>query len=194
MPSLDFFFGLLNSTNWVVMDHLRYHVRSEQNQCRIRTPTGVQVLRVAVKHPCNKPIYRTMINNYVPWKLFFLKRIKQSYRGTEFFDLYYDDLRSLIEGPSVMLETLNMQAIMWVAGLLNKNVNPVYTHFLYDKYPKSKIINHICEKLHAEPFQQKYEPEYYPQISEPFEEGLSVLDTLFSVGAEDTRKLLTHGQ
>lgn len=189
-PSLEFFYGLLNSDIWVCLDHLRFHTRCAQNQCRIRSPTGIQVLRIAVKHPCNKPIYMMMINNYAPWKRYFLKSIENSYEGTEYYNLYIDGLHNLIEGPTVLLENLNIQAIRWIASLLDKSLQIICTNTIYEKYPKSKIIKHLCEKLHATQFTDKYEPEYYPQISEPFEENLSTLDPLFSVGAEDTRRML----
>ena len=196
-PSLQFFHGLIQSVVWVVLDHQTFQVRCYQNQCRIKTVSGIQVLRVAVKHPCNKPVYQTMIDNFNPWKRVFMSVIKHCYGRTEYYRIYIDGLASLINGPTVMLETLNVQTTMWIAGLLKAEPQLFHTHQFYGgrgshAYPKHKVVESLCQRFHVNSFSQEFKHPFYQQSTGTFETDLSVLDALFNVGADETRKLLMN--
>lgn len=194
-PPLKFLHGLINSDAWVVFDHLKYQIRSRQNRCRIRTATGVQLLSVAVKRPCNKAICFTMIDNFQPWRNDFLSAIQRNYVDTPFFPYYIDGLTSFIQGPNALLETLNVRTILWMAGLMKKHIELIYTKNYFSPHPKSKTsskraISSLCAKLGGEIFQEEFKHPYYQQKFEPFEKELSTLDALFNLGAMETRKLL----
>ncbi len=200
-PPLDFFYGLVNSDVWVVLDHVRFTSRSRQSRCRIKTNDGIEQLSVGVKRPQNKPVYATVIDSSQNWKRQFLKKIKMYYRDTIFFDEYFPEIIQIIESPNVLLETLTLQSTLWVGELLGKKPRYFRTSELdtsrggryTNKYPVSKVIPLLLEKYHAVPFNRPFCHPEYPQRSGPFEKDLSILDCLFCVGAENV-KLLLNGQ
>lgn len=180
------------------MDHLRFKSRSSQNTCRLRKQSGVDVVAVAVKHPCDKPLYQTQIDNARPWKYDFLRVIKRNYVDAPYFEEYFYTLSEIINTPNVLLESLNIETTKWIANLLGVTPTVIYSYQSYalNKYrrvgwaSKSNVTQAICARLNASVFSRTFKHPYYPQIYEPFEKDLSVLDALFCIGAEDTRELL----
>lgn len=207
-PPLDFFFGLLNSDIWVVLDHVRFTSRSRQSRCRIKTDEGIAQLQIGVKRPQNKPICATVIDNRAlgesihPWKHDFLRNIKLYYHDTPFFNEYYPEIVCCIEGPNVLLETLTLGTTLWAAHLLGKEIQYFRTSDLgttyssHDRYtakfPISRIIPLLLEKFSAVPFNTPFSHPEYPQRQGPFERDLSVIDSLMCVGADNVRVLLTR--
>lgn len=189
-PPLEFYFNLLHSDLWIVLDHVPYEVRTRQNRCRIRTPLGVQLLTVGVKRPCNgKPYYQIMIDNYPPWKRTFLKAIEYNYKNTPYYHEYIEEIKYYINAPNILLETLNISTTCWVSGLLHKHLQPFYTKSVCQN-PDESVIEAICEKLNGTPFTEPFVHPRYQEKFEPFEKDLSVLDALFNIGAEATKELL----
>ena len=197
-PPLDFFFGLLNSDLWVVLDHVMFTSRSRQSRCRIKTHDGIEQLAVGVKRPQNKPVYCTVIDCSQNWKHIFLKNIKEYYKNTFFFGEYYPDMINLIESPAVLLETLTLESTVWIGQLLGKKVEHFRTSELdtarrgryTKKYPIAKVIPMILQKYNATLFNTPFKHPYYPQQGGPFEKDLSILDALFCVGADNLKLLL----
>lgn len=198
-PPLDFFFGLLNSDVWVVFDHVIFTSRSRQSRCRIRrSGGGVQQVAVSVKRPQDKPIYATVIECMHPWRRYFLKVLKLYYGDTPFFSRYYPDVIRIINSPHVLLETLNLECILYVSNLIGKQVEYCRTSEIETakrgrytpKYPIAKLIPLMLERYNAVPFKEPFRHPIYPQKESPFEKDLSVLDALFSIGAKNLRLLL----
>jgi hypothetical protein len=201
-PPLDFFHGLLNSDVWIVLDHVKFTSRSRQSRCRVKTNDGIEQLQVAVKRPQNKPIYATVIDGMQGWKRYFLRAIKMYYYDTPFFTEYYPSVIQLIESPHVLLETLTLESTFWVSELLGKKIQYLRTNDLDTaragrytrKYPIAKIIPLLLERYHASLFNDPFHHPEYPQRTGPFEKDLSILDCLFSVGADNTRLLLVKDE
>lgn len=186
-PTAQFFHGILNSDVWVVLDHIPFTPRTVLNQCRIRTSTGVQVLRVAVKPPCSKPICRMMINNFHPWKKIFLTVLRKEYKDTPYYMDYFNEVEYIINGPCTVLELLNVEIITWLAAVLGTDLKTVFSREFYRKYPKSLAIEALCRKLDGVNYVPKVET---PELKAVIAENLFVLDTLFKTGAEETRRML----
>lgn len=192
-PRLKFFYGLLNSDLWVILDNLQFKARSRQNRCRIRTRTGVQLLAVSVKRPCNKPICQMMINNLKPWKKLFFTALETNYSGTPYYGEYIDELKYYVDAPNILLETLTVQTTLWLAKILGSTLPVIHCNVTYRNLTKNQIIKEVCSNLRATAFQKKFKHPHYKQKYEPFAKGLSILDPLFCIGAQETRKLLTDG-
>lgn len=191
-PPLEFFYGLINSDIWVVVDHLPYQSRTRQNRCRIKTSTGVSLLSVSIQF-ARKPMCEIVINNYTPWKQNFINAIQRNYADAPYYQIYFDTLKQYILGPTILLETFNVQTTLWIAGLLKASPTLIYTYHHYRHYPKQKVIEAVCHKLGGCLFEKPFSHPYYKQASISFEKDLSVLDALFCIGAGKTRELLTNG-
>jgi hypothetical protein len=191
-PPMDFFFGLLNSDVWVVLDHVNFAARSRQSRCRLKTESGIQQLAVGVKRPCNKPIFEMVIDNLQGWRRNFLKSIAQDYHQAPFFKDYFEEITYYIESPNVLLEPLNLQTTMWAAELMGKRVKTFYTKEQFTTYPISRVIPILLDRLKDEPFKDVFIHPEYKQMTDPFEKDLSILDALFCIGAEKTKELLIN--
>jgi hypothetical protein len=189
-PPLDFFWGLLNSDLWVVLDHVTFTSRSRQSRCRIKSENGVSLLAMGVVRPCNKPIHKTLIDNMQPWRRLFLKYIERFYKETPYFGLFYPDLVGFIESPTVLLETFTLNTCLWAAEQMGKQVEFIRTSEEYTKYPVSKIMPIVLQKVGGQLFNQPFIHPTYPQHYDPFERDLSILDALFCVGPENTALML----
>lgn len=138
-PPLDFFFGVLNSDMWVVLDHVIFTTRSRQSRCRIKTNSGVQLLALAVKRPCNKPVCDMVIDNWQPWRRIFLKAIERNYCDTSFYNEYIDKLRDYVEAPHVLMETFTLETCLWIADLMGKQVDFIRTCDSYKRFPCPRL-------------------------------------------------------
>ena len=189
-PPLDFFWGLMNSDLWVVVDHVTFTSRSRQSRCRIKSENGVSLLALGVVRPCNKPICKTIIDNMQPWRRNFLKLIRRFYEDTPFFSVLYPEVELFVESPTVLLESFTLKTCLWAAEQMGKQIEILRTSEYYTKYPVSKIMPLILDKVGGEPFNLPFHHPTYPQHYEPFEKDLSILDALFCVGPKNTALML----
>jgi hypothetical protein len=187
---LEFFFGLLNSDIWVVLDHVTFLPRSRQSRCRVKKVDGIRQLPVAVKRPCSKPFCNMVIDNSQSWRRLFLKAMREDYGVSPFFREYFDDVKYFVESPHVLLENINMQTTAWAAEAMGKQMRCVYSKNYYTDTPVSEVIPQLLNKLDGELFSYVFEHPVYQQRTEPFESELSVLDSFFNVGAQETKRML----
>jgi hypothetical protein len=190
-PPLKFFHALMNSDIWFVIDHRKFRPRSNQNRCRLRSPTGIQLVQVAVKRPCRKEISSTIIDNYLPWKKLFLRALKETYADAPFFAKYFEEIKYHILAPTSLIETLNVQTTLWITGLLGKHIQVMYSSNYYNRRTnKQRVIEYVSQRLGGKPFEGEFNHPVYKQISDNFVKDLSVLDALFSIDVEELRQLL----
>jgi hypothetical protein len=189
-PPLQYFYGLNNSDIWFVVDHTQYRIRSHHNRCRIKTCSGITLLSVSVKRPCNRRIYDTLIENSLPWKRLFLKTLQNNYKEAPFYWDYIHDLTDFVNSPHVLLENFNVEATRWISSLMNIKLKIGYSKFITPQPPLEELPATIFKLTGALPLDIKFEEPHYPQVTEPFEEDLSVLDALFCVGADAAKQLV----
>jgi hypothetical protein len=185
-PPLDFFFGLLNSDIWVILDHLQFTTRSRQSRCRLKTDMGVVQIPVTVTRPCSKPLFDMVINNGYPWRRIFLRKIKEHYSEAPFFEEYFEAIHCFVESPYVLLEQLSVESTLWVAKLLGKEVNCIRSRDIVANIgvPAAVMIPQVLEKTKGILFDEIFKHPYYPQQREPFERDCSIIDSLFCIGAD----------
>jgi len=191
-PPLEFFFGLLNSDVWVVMDHVTFLSRSRQSRCRTKKIDGIRQLPVAVRRPCSKPVCKMVIDNSQPWKRLFLKAIREDYGECPYFPVYWGDVKDFVESPLVLLENINMQTTLWAAEKMGKNVRYVYSKDYCWGKSVSETITFMLDKLGAELFNYTFTHPVYQQRTDPFQKDLTILDCFFNIGADETKRLLTE--
>lgn len=191
-PPLQYFYGLNNSVVWFVIDHTQYRIRSHHNRCRVKTGTGITLLSISVKRPCNRHLYDTIIDNSFPWKRIFLKTLENNYKNAPFYRDYAQALANFVNSPHVLLENFNVDAACWICGLMGIKPKIAYSKFLTPKQPLEELPATVFKLTGALPLAMNFQEPHYPQMTEPFEEDLSVLDALFCIGAKGTRYLLAE--
>jgi hypothetical protein len=189
-PPLQYFYGLNNSVVWCVVDHTQYRIRSHHNRCRVKTGTGITLLSISVKRPCNRHIYDTLIDNSFPWKRIFLKTLENNYKEAPFYWHYAQELTNFVNSPHVLLENFNVEVTRWIARLMGIRPKIAYSKFITPQQPLEELPATVFKLTGALPLDVQFEEPHYQQMTEPFEEDLSVLDALFCVGADATKQLL----
>lgn len=167
------------------MDHVPFENRKPLSNCRIHTHSGgYQQLGVPVS-PSRTKIYNARINGGVQWQKNFLTTLKIAYADADYLSVYYEPLRQFLYSPCALLETLNMNLILWISGLLKIEPNYIFSRRFYTAYPKKKVISSLCNKFNG----NKYQPTFTLADNNQ-EKNLSALDYLLRLGADKLANLL----
>lgn len=194
-PNLKFFWSILRSDVWLVIDHPGYRPKSPQRVCRIKMPQHIINIRVPViRHlDSNQLIYQTKINNFVRWKEVFLNTIKSCYQDSKYYNNVMPSIEYYIKGPCSLLETLNMQTTLWILSLFRKIPDIYYSKNYFTDETKENIIDTFCSLVNGKPLDTtQFRLPEYTQSTRSFTKNLSVLDALFQIGPEQTHKILIN--
>lgn len=219
-PWLGWFHKLARADVFVLLDDVEFSRGSWINRTRLLvngepTWTTAPVVRTGSG---TQTIEDTRINEATPWRVKMLKRLENTYRPCRGFDEVYPVLRELVRNPTDQLATYNEQALIGVAeGLGFPTTRFVRSSVFQCKaraterlvqlvtavggttylsgggaggYQEDKYFQEAgIELVHA-----GFAAEAYPQRSEQFVPGLSVIDALMNVGFSETRRLLERGE
>lgn len=194
---------------FVFLDDVQYTVRDWRNRNRIKTPQGDPIwLTVPTIGGRNQLIRDVRIDNSQPWIRKHLAAITHSYRGTRHFEAYFELLSEVYEQGFASLSELDIALTRMLTGCLGIETEFVVAstirsdgakddkllqivrhldgdHYLSGPSAKAYLREQIWQDAGIEVGYKDYSgyPDY-PQISDPFEPAVSVLDLLFMVGEE----------
>lgn len=202
------YFDIINDVNiFIFLDDTQYTTRDWRNRNRIKISNGESKwLVLPVLGGRNQLICEALIDNSQSWRKKHLTTLKHSYGKAPYFELYFPTLQKIFEEPNLYLSELNRkltcQLSEWL-GINTKFVNSVDLGVGGDKDDKlialvkavgglgyvsgpSAKAYIVPEKFADAKISLRFHdysgyPEY-PQISDPFDHYVSVLDLLFMVG------------
>lgn len=218
-PWLGYFNKVLNSDVFVWLDSVQYRKNYFQNRTRIKcSDSRLQWLTVPVHAPLGTPISRVLIAD-PRWRIKFEKTIKQCYGKAPYFAAAWPKLMSAISCAPTNLEALNsltFTAVMQLLGGKQPRLVRDEELAIISRDPTGRLVE-ICQRLEAthyiagkggrnylriEEFREKnieviwqhfdVTRVTYPQRSDSFVAGLSVLDCLFNVGPAETQRLVLN--
>ena len=218
-PWLGYFNKVLNSDVFVWLDSVQYRKNYFQNRTRIEdSHAHVLWLTVPVHAPLGTPINRVLIAD-PRWRIKVEKTIEQCYGKAPYFAVTWPKLMSALSCASTNLETLNsltFTAVMQLLGGKQPRIVRDAELAVTSKDPTGRLVE-ICQRLGAnhyiagqggrnylriEDFREKnieviwqhfdVTRVTYPQRSDSFVAGLSVLDCLFNVGPAETQRLVVN--
>lgn len=215
-PWLGWFHKLARADVFVLLDDVEFSRGSYINRTRllvngepvwmtapvVRTGTGNQAIR------------DTRINEATPWRQKMLKTLENTYRRAPAFDEAYPVIRELVGSSCDMLAGYNEQALMGVAEALGLPTSRFVRSSAFDCTARAtERLVQLVTALGGTAYlsgggaagyqEEKYFDDAgidllptgfvarpYPQRSEQFVPGLSVLDAVMNVGFAETRALL----
>jgi WbqC-like protein family len=219
LPWLGYFNKVLHSDVFVWLDSVQYRKNYFQNRTRI-TDTHAQAfwLTVPVHAPLGTPISRVFIADR-RWRTKVEKTIEQCYGKAPYFTVSWPKLLAAISYAPDNLDALNFVTFKAVLQLLGGDLPHVVRDeelAVVSKDPTVRLVE-ICARVGAshyiagkgghnylrieefhcrsmEVIWQHFDPArvVYPQQSNSFVPGLSVLDCLFNIGPMQTRKLILN--
>ena len=154
------------------------------------------------------------VDDAQPWREKLLRTIQLSYARAPFFDRHFPLVQEILDQPTDRLVELNEHGVRRLAAELG--LDPLKlrrasdlgataestellvqltrsadgTAYLSGDGAAGYQDDELFARAGLELVYQQFEQRAYPQLADEFVPGLSVVDALFSVGAERTRSLL----
>lgn len=216
LPWLNYFNKVARADVFIWLDDVQYRRRYFQNRAKIKTQNAELWITVPIK----KADYLSNIKSIeiLEDSMFkMVKTIQSLYFKAPYFDDYFEDISKILLSQHHYLSDLNFDLFIYlnkVLGITTKIVkssdlnvgnvtNPnerlvklcTYfnaTHYIAGKGGKNYMDLELFKQNHIEIQWQEFPNQniVYPQLQGDFVPGLSVLDVLFNVGAEQTKQLI----
>jgi hypothetical protein len=203
-------FDIINTADvFVFLDDVQYTVRDWRNRNRIKTLSGgSQWLSVPVLGGRDQLIQETRIDHSQRWARKHLEALRHNYGKAPHFDRYFPSLKDAYEAAPECLSVFNQHLIQMICGWLGIETEFADSKDLACAGSRDDKLLALIQAVDGEhyisgPSAKSYiDPgkfaalgiglEYadysrypeYPQISEPFEHAVSVLDLLFMKGPD----------
>lgn len=206
------YFDAINKVDLMVLyDEMQYTRRDWRNRNKIKTPNGLKWLSIPVKV---KGKYFQKINEMEvldnSWASKHWKTIYHTYSKAPYFNEYADFFEALYKKAEslALLSEINLLFLSEISQLLSIDTKFVWSRDFDIRGDKSEKLLNVCLDLGASDYYtgpaakgymdvelfrekgvevhwldySKYPP--YPQLYGGFEHGVTILDTLFMVGAD----------
>jgi hypothetical protein len=213
LPYPGFFYKMMVSDKFVIVDNIQYEKKNWQNRNRIRTPDGWSWLNVPViTHGRREQLIKDVeINNETPWRQKTWQSIETSYRNAPYFEKFGPAFKKIFDQEWNKLIDLNIAIIKTIMNILQINKNIELTSSKKVSGQKTELLINICKEYGANTYlsgsgaeyvdEQLFEktgfkhkvlkfnsPVYKQQFTE-FEENLSILDMIFNLG-ENAKEII----
>ena len=127
LPWLPYFYKILKSDIFIILDNVQYQKNGVQNRNSIKTPTGESYLTIPVNSKSTSLINEVKILNdiYVD-KL--LKTLKTNYSKAKYFENIYFKIEEMIKSKSYQkIDELNKDLIFLIIGLMKVDTKIKYS-------------------------------------------------------------------
>jgi len=207
LPWPGFFHKWMISDAFLLLDTVQYEKNEWQNRNRIKTAQGVQWITVPVRYRYPEKIHEVGIADQ-RWPRKLCSSIEQAYAKAPYMDMYWPQLRTLLNEPFDSLCDLNASLIQTVGGFLDCSA-PLHLASrlgVENTDPTGRLLE-LCAVLKADAYLsgqegrayldkdafatsgiklyfQQVEAPLYAQLHGDFASHLSILDLLFNLGPE----------
>ena len=202
------YFDIINRVDiFIFLEDIQYTVRDWRNRNKIKMSDGsTKWLTVPVLNGRNQLICDARIDNSQNWKHTHLESMRHSYGKTPYFDRYFPSLQEIYKQTHDKISLLNQALIKRISAWLKIDTKFMESIELKCSGEKNERLlaliravggNHYISGPSARIYidTEKFKDsgvrlEYhdyshyplYPQISEPFDHNVSILDLLFMTG------------
>ena len=207
LPWLGFFDKAIRADLFVILDCVQFRKNYFQNRNKIRTKDGWIWITLPIKKPLVVPICDVRIETDSRLRQKYLNLISTHYQKSEFYDLYYSDIRDIILSSSDRLAEINLALLNLSMDAMGIKTRMLCASELDVEIGKggTRVNLSICRSVGATSylsgisgkeyldqeeffksgieldFQEFYHP-IYKQMHEPFLPCMSVLDLLSNYG------------
>jgi len=139
LPWIPYFYKILKSDIFIIMDDVQYQKNGVQNRNKIKTPTGELWLTVPVEVKSNTLINEAGIKHSDLIKI--LKTIKMNYGKSRYFDQIYPGIENIItDKPFVKLNDLNIELLNFILKLLGSKTKIKFSSEFALKSTKDDLV------------------------------------------------------
>jgi len=216
-PWLGFFAKIYQSDIFVFLDNVQFKKQEYQNRNKLKYGQQARWFTVPVIHSFGQKINQVKINNRERWKHDHKQTLQTYYSKAEYFDKYYEEIKSIYDQNWELLYKFNLKTIYWLLEKLNISTKLYLASDLDTKQgegqaPAEKLIN-IVKKVDADTYLsgqggqdylntdnfkksditlkfQNFEHPKYNQLNPRFISHLSTLDLLLNQGPQSKNIIL----
>ena len=219
LPWLGYFELISKADKFIFLDDFQFVYQSFDHRNRLfvnKDFIGWLTISVDKKNGFLKPINETGIREDLKWRNKLWQTIKINYSKAPYFSAYSDILEPLIAKPQYNLAKQNISLILAISKILEDSCNFLYSSQISVNGKRSVRVKNLLEKVNADvylaahgSFGYMLEDGIFPlsKIEVKFQNAnlksydqhastkgfvpyLSILDALFNVGADETKKLI----
>lgn len=122
LPWFPYFYKILKSDVFIIMDNVQYQKNGVQNRNTIKTPTGESYLTIPVASKSNSLINEVTIVNQIHISKM-LKTLKNNYTKAKYFEVVFEKINNLVQKNNYeTLNELNKDLIFLSLELMNADV------------------------------------------------------------------------
>jgi len=208
LPWIGFFFKILRSDIFVLLDNVQFEKRGYTNRVKIKNISSESqwiTVPVLSKGKRFQNVEDVIIDNSQNWKRKIINSIKTNYNKAKYYDEFSEPMFGIINKSYQKLMDLNVDLIKWINGVLDIKTKIVFEssagskgkstdrlinlclHFKIDKYlsgfggGKYQDENRMKENNINLLYYNFVHPNYL-QCFKGFITGLSIIDFLFNMG------------
>jgi len=127
LPWIPYFYKILKSDIFIIMDDVQYQKNGFQNRNKIKTPTGESYLTIPVVSKSTSLINEVTILNSIHISKF-LKTLTCNYSRAKYFDIVFNKIKTLTEKNNyIKLDDFNKDLFFLVLELIDANVEVKYS-------------------------------------------------------------------
>ena len=217
IPWLGYFYKIYKSDVFVFHDDVQFSKKGMHNFHYIQTAGGPFRLKIPVIESHGDLINEVITKDELGWKRNHLKIIEVNYKSARFFKQVFIDYEELISKNYNTLSLMNISLIQFICKKLGVALNCVTASDLKLTSKKEEKVIDIVKTLNgtiyysgtgARSYQNEdnflsrgiklkysdYMPFIYPQLYEPFNSNVSILDYLMNCGYDWDRVLKNQKQ
>ncbi|MDC3284943.1 WbqC family protein [Flavobacteriaceae bacterium] len=214
LPWLGYFNKIIHADMFVVLEQVQYRKNYFQNRCKIKGNNKDLWLSLPVKKSSSSLIRDVELINNKKDRLKIIKTLMQYYSKTKYFDNYFQEIKEILLNDELKLSRLNNQLLKKFLDILKIDTEIKFCKdFTENQDPNLRLIE-ICKNSNSDTyisgvggknyldislfeknnikvqFQNFNSNIEYSQVGDSFLPGLSILDVLFNVGAEQTKDII----
>lgn len=144
LPWLPYFYKILKSDIFIILDDVQFQKNGTQNRNMIKTPRGVLWLTVPIKHKFGTPINEVKIADKNVYQKI-LKTLRFNYAQSEFFPEVYPVLEDVFNCKPEGLHELNSKLINKSLGLMGNESKIFMSSSFNTKKKKDELVVEIIK-------------------------------------------------
>lgn len=150
IPWIGYFYKIYKSDIFVLLDDVQFSNQGAHNYHYLKTPQGIQRIKIPVKHAFGAKIKEVYINDKSDWRKKHLEAFYFNYKKAPFFEEVFSDLKRLYEYDTDSMSDFNSNIIKFLIKKFNFETRLCLSSSLEIISMKEEKVIDICKSLNAD--------------------------------------------
>ena len=205
IPWIGFFYKIYKSKIFVLLDDVQFSNRGAHNYHYLKTPQGVQRIKIPVQHSFGAKINEVHMSEKSDWRKKHLEAFYFNYKKAVFFEEVFNDLEKLYAYDTNSMSDFNTNIIKFLTKKFNFETKLCFSSSLEITTTKEEKVIDICKSLSADVYLSgtgakiyqvpenfanagleleylSFSPKPYKQLWGDFEHNVNIFDFIMNHG------------